>query len=135
MRQLIHSTSGVNNWVTFHLWWREMVPKSGKIFKYFIQDCLKISLLIFPSSKKLGNSKNCQFLAEKSKITFLLQLKPLLAQNLCFTIMGKSEIIAFWNITNFRLCCNFAALIISCSIEWKILISTGNVNSETSGLS
>lgn len=120
IRQLVHSRSGVNNWVTFHLWWMEMVPKSEKMFRYFIQDCLKISPLVFPSSKMQGNSKNLQFLAEKNKITFLLQLKPLLARNLCFTIMCKSEIRAFWNIPNFRLCWNFVALMISFRIEWVL---------------
>ena len=39
MRQLIHSLSGDNNLVPFHLWWRQIVLKSEKVYKCFVQDC------------------------------------------------------------------------------------------------
>ena len=38
-----HSLSGGNNLVPFHLWWRQIVLKSKKVSKCFVQDCLKIS--------------------------------------------------------------------------------------------
>ena len=39
MRQLVHSLSGDNNWVPFHLWWKQILLKSGKVSKCFVQDC------------------------------------------------------------------------------------------------
>ena len=44
MRQLVHSLSGDDNLVPFHLWWRQTVLKSEKISKCFVQDCKCIFL-------------------------------------------------------------------------------------------
>ena len=35
----MHSISGDNNLVPFHLWWREIVLKNEKVSKCFVQDC------------------------------------------------------------------------------------------------
>ena len=35
MKQLVHSLSGVNNLIPFHLWWREIVLKREKLYKCF----------------------------------------------------------------------------------------------------
>ena len=61
------SLSGDNNLVTFHLWSRKIVLDRGKLYKSFVQDCLKIFLLVFTSLKMQENSKTDQFLIEKSK--------------------------------------------------------------------
>ena len=34
-----NSLSGDYNLVPFHLWWKEIMLKSEKIYKYFVQDC------------------------------------------------------------------------------------------------
>ena len=39
MWQLVHSLCGDNNLVPFHLRWREIVLKSEKVCKCFVQDC------------------------------------------------------------------------------------------------
>ena len=39
VRQLLHLLSGDNNVVPFYLWWREILQKSEKVSKYFVQDC------------------------------------------------------------------------------------------------
>ena len=36
----LHSLSGDNNVVPFHLWWRETVLKREKVSKYFVQDII-----------------------------------------------------------------------------------------------
>ena len=69
MRQLVRLLSGDNNLGPFHLWWRNIVLKSEKVSKYFIQDCLQISFLVFIFLKMPWNPKNNKFLEEKSKIS------------------------------------------------------------------
>ena len=39
----IHFVIIVINLVLFHLWWKQIVPKRKKVYKYFVQRCLKIS--------------------------------------------------------------------------------------------
>ena len=60
--------------------------KREKFFKYFVQDCLKIVLLVCSSLKMHGNSKNDYFLIKKNLNLFLntalLQLEQLLVPNL-----------------------------------------------------
>ena len=41
--------------------------KPKNVCKYFVQDCLKIFLLVFTSLKMLKNTNNDQFLVQKSK--------------------------------------------------------------------
>ena len=55
MRKLVHSLSGDNNLVPFHLWWRKIVLKSEKVYKYFVQDCLETFSEIFTSLKMASN--------------------------------------------------------------------------------
>ena len=44
MRQLVHSLSGDNNLVPFHLWLKEIVLKTQKVYeKVFVQDCSGLS--------------------------------------------------------------------------------------------
>ena len=43
LRQHVHSLSGDNNLVPFHLWWRQIVLKSAKVYKCFVQDCRSIN--------------------------------------------------------------------------------------------
>ena len=38
-KSFVHSLSSDNNLVTFHLWWRKIVLKRKKVYKYFVQDC------------------------------------------------------------------------------------------------
>ena len=46
MRQLVHLLSGDNNLVPFHLWWRKILLKSEKVYKYFVQNCTFITRAI-----------------------------------------------------------------------------------------
>ena len=59
---------GDNNLVLFYLWWIEFVLKAEKVYKCFLQDCLKTFLLVFTSLKMHWNSKNEQFLVKKVKL-------------------------------------------------------------------
>ena len=43
MRKLVHSLSGDNNLVPFHFWGREIVLKSEKVYKCYLQDCVPIT--------------------------------------------------------------------------------------------
>ena len=52
VRQLMHSLFGDNNMLSFYLWWRQISLKREKIYKLFVQHCLKTSLLIFTSFYK-----------------------------------------------------------------------------------
>ena len=67
MRTLVHSFFGDNNLVLFHFWRREAVVKREKVYKCFVQDCLKVFLLVFTFLKMHRNSKNYQFLLEMRK--------------------------------------------------------------------
>ena len=40
MWQLVYSHSVDNNLVLFRLWWREIMLRSEKVYKYFVQDCI-----------------------------------------------------------------------------------------------
>ena len=42
VRQLVHSLSGDNNLVPLHLWWRQILLKSEKVSKCFVQNCMII---------------------------------------------------------------------------------------------
>ena len=59
---------GDNNLVLFYLWWIEFMLKAEKVYKCFLQDCLKTFLLVFTSLKMHWNSKNEQFLVKKVKL-------------------------------------------------------------------
>ena len=71
VKKFVHSFSGDNNLVLFHLRWRETLLKREKVCNCFVQDCLEIFLL-FPFSYYLfenaWNSKDDEFLVEKSTI-------------------------------------------------------------------
>ena len=43
MRQLVRLLSGDNDLVPFHLWWRKIVLRSEKVYKYFVQDCSSLT--------------------------------------------------------------------------------------------
>ena len=58
VRQLVHSLFGDNDLVPFHIWWKEIVLKREKVWKCFVQNCLKIFLLVFTSFKMDWNSEN-----------------------------------------------------------------------------
>ena len=45
MRQLVQWLFGDNNLVPFHLWWRQILLKSEKVYGYFVQDCTSIFLV------------------------------------------------------------------------------------------
>ena len=68
VRQLVHSFSGDNNIGPFHLWWRQTVLKSEKVYKCSVQHCLKIFLSVFTSFKMSWKPKYDQFLLGKRKI-------------------------------------------------------------------
>ena len=40
MSQFVHSPSGDDNLVPFHLWWTEIVLKFEIVYKEFVNDCL-----------------------------------------------------------------------------------------------
>ena len=93
--------------------------KKWNVSKYFVQDCLKIYLLVFSSLKMHWNSKNDQFLVKK--------VEPL--QIYCPTAIGtafhpkfvfdaKVHNSAFWNISYLGLCCNWIALSINLKNKW-----------------
>ena len=65
----MHSFGGDNNLALFHLWGKELY-QNVKVYKCFVQNCLKISLSVFISLKMYGNSSNDQFLGEKSKKSY-----------------------------------------------------------------
>ena len=67
MMDLVHSRFRDNNLVPLHMWGEEIVLKPENVCKYFVQDCLKIFLLVFTSLKMLKNTNNDQFLVQKSK--------------------------------------------------------------------
>ena len=67
MMHLVHSRFRDNNLVLLHMWGEEIVLKPENVCKYFVQDYLKIFLLVFASLKMLENTNNDQFLAQKSK--------------------------------------------------------------------
>ena len=46
VRQLVHSLFGDNNLFPFHLWWREIVLNSKKVYKCFVQDWYLLSRFI-----------------------------------------------------------------------------------------
>ena len=54
-RQLVHSLSGDNNLVPFHLWWKKVVLKREKVSKYFVKDCRTIHC------NKFGQSNSWNF--------------------------------------------------------------------------
>ena len=56
-----------SNLFLFHLRGGETVLKREKVNKCFVQDCLKIFLLVLISLKMHGNSQNDHFPVEKSK--------------------------------------------------------------------
>ena len=64
-----NSLCGDNNLISLHFWWSEIVLKSEKVYKFFVQDCLKNFLLVFICLKMSWNPKNYQFSVEKSKIS------------------------------------------------------------------
>ena len=86
MRQLVHSLSGHNNLVSFHLWGREVVLKSEKVPKCFVQDCLKNFLSVFTCQKKEKKKKKENLFIN----TALLQLDQRLAPNSYLTLKCKT---------------------------------------------
>ena len=119
MKKLVHSLSGDNNLVPFHLWWREIVLKSGKVSKCFVQDCLKIFHSVFTCLKMHWNPKNDQFLVEKSKI--LHKYCPA-ATGTAFShkFILDTQVVnnIFWKISYSGTICNWVALNINLKNEW-----------------
>ena len=92
VRQLLHSPCGDNNLVPFHLWWSQIALESEKVWKCFVQDCLKIFLIVFICLEMLWNPKNDQFLVEKKSLfinTALLLLEQRLVPNSYLTLKFK----------------------------------------------
>ena len=59
MRQLVHSLSCDNNLLSYHLWSRQIVRESEKVYKCFVQDCTlgirmcSTELLLWKNQKSL----------------------------------------------------------------------------------
>ena len=120
MRQLVHSLSGDNNLVPFHLLWREIVLKSEKVYQCFVQDCLKIFLLVFICLKMHWNPKNDQFLVEKIKS--LHRYCPVATETTFspkFILDAKVPNSKIYHIQVFF--CNWVALNINLKSEWALL--------------
>ena len=56
----LHSLYGNNILVPLYLWWRETIPKSKKVSKWFVHNYPKILVLLVTLLKMHGNSKNEQ---------------------------------------------------------------------------
>ena len=100
MRQLLHSISCHNNVVPFHLCWRQIAVTNEKVCKCFVQDCLKIFLLVFTRLKIHWKPKNDQFLVIKVKS--LHQYCPTgtqTASGLEFIVDAKAQNSVFWKIS------------------------------------
>ena len=92
VRQLLHSPCGDNNLVPFQLWWSQIALESEKVWKRFVQDCLKIFLIVFICLEMLWNPKNDQFFVEKKSLfinTALLPLEQRLVPNSYLTLKFK----------------------------------------------
>ena len=99
MRQLVHLLSCDNNLVPFHLWWRKIVWKSEKVYKYFVQGCriikvvlkvdflnkMQLNFLKISFSSKLNNLKRNMYV--NSSFTCIRFLKV----SILFTLRTVSD--------------------------------------------
>lgn len=85
----------------------ESMIQHEKLFKYFIQNYLKLLFLVFTSCEIQGNFKNNWFLVGKRAILS------------CSNWNAKIQKRAFSNIMNLRLFCNSFAENINCKNEWS----------------
>ena len=84
--------------------------KSEKVSKYFVQDCLKYSFLVFTSLKRPWNPKNDQLLEGKRKISSgILLCCNRTAFSLKFLLDAKVQNSAFRKISHSGIFCNWVA--------------------------
>ena len=57
MIHLVHSLSGHNNLVPFHLWWKELVLKRAKVYEYLVQDVSTGTFTWYNKKKKKKKKK------------------------------------------------------------------------------
>ena len=124
-----NSLCGDNNLISLHLWWREIVLKSEKVYKFFVQNCLKNFLLVFICLKMSWNPKNYQFLVEKSKS--LHKYCPVAtgtALSPKFRLDTKLQNSVFWKISYSDFFCNWVALNINLKSKWDFSNSKSTKN-------
>ena len=93
--------------------------KREKVYKCFVQDCLKIFLLVFTSLKMHGDSKKQQCLIEKSKTSYeYCSATVRMAFRIIFILDSTLKCkIVFLKYIKLGFCCNSIATNIKTELE------------------
>ena len=97
MWQLVNSHSVDDNLVLFRLWWREIMLRSEKVYKYFVQDCItppRLPMLVSYSCKQTARATLSSTLAQhpQKQVTHITYTSTLPTQHKLAQISYH-----FWN--------------------------------------